>query len=73
MKKIFIVILLLITTFNFYAQTFDQCTDKKLLSIYEEGLQRDLNDDKLILKEIWLYKLDYLESDIYLFKLKAGP
>ena len=69
MKKIFIVFLLFIATFNLFAQTFEQCSDNEKLSIYEEWLRRDLNDDKLSLKTIGLYKFDYLKSNIYLISL----
>ena len=72
MKRIFIVFLLFIATFNFFAQTFEQYIDKETLSIYEEWLRRDLNDEKLNVSSIRLYKFDYLKTKIYRIFLKSS-
>ena len=72
MKKIFIFLLLFMIIFNFFAETINPCTDERTQSIYENWLRRDLNDDKINIKKMWLYKLDYLNSDIYEIYLNPG-
>lgn len=68
-KRITAFLLTALLILPLFAQTFEQCSDNEKLSIYEEWLRRDLNDDKLSLKTIGLYKFDYLKSNIYLIIL----